>query len=266
MNMNKLVVLLGTLVVALSVVVRGLDGTGMDLGLKPVLVTMQETSGNEAPRVFTLKMVLFTKQYPITTANFIGLCNGIKFRGKDLSYTGTRMHRIIPGFVVQGGDILNGNGTGCVSAVKPDGSKFEDEKDALILAGEKVPERKHDKPGMLAMANSGRNTNGSQFYITLGPNPNEENHFSHLDGKHTVFGTVIEGMTELMQSVQRYEQIMYQETPGFFELKILRTHIPNEANSNDSFGETQVRDTSQAGDTKEEKREAESTTRTREDL
>lgn len=246
MRRSKLAVLLGLAAAAIGVAARSTSDAEVDLGLKPVFLTMQEISGNEPPRVFTLKMLLFTKQYPITTANFMGLCKGIEWQGRSLSYTGTKMHRIIPGFVVQGGDIVRGDGTGSVSAVKPDGSQFEDEKDALISAGKKAPQRNHDRPGMLAMANSGRNTNGSQFYITLGPGPNEENHFSHLDGRHTVFGKVVEGMPELMQTVQRYEQVMYQEIPGSFELSILGTSVPDE---NDPDIHVDQEENREAGDT-----------------
>jgi cyclophilin family peptidyl-prolyl cis-trans isomerase len=101
-----------------------------------------------------------------------------------LHYKGTRFHRIIKGFMAQGGDIEHKDGTGGESIY---GAKFPDE----------YLKRHHDQPYLLSMANSGKNTNGSQFFITFGA-------ASHLDGKHVVFGRVIEGksIVELMQNVE----------------------------------------------------------------
>jgi len=110
------------------------------------------------------KIELFEDKAPITTKNFIDLVNK-KF------YDGLIFHRIIDGFMIQGGD-PSGNGTG--------GPGYK-------IADEFHPDLKHDAPGILSMANAGPNTGGSQFFITLAPTP-------HLDKKHAVFGKVVAGL------------------------------------------------------------------------
>ncbi|KAM0698222.1 hypothetical protein Q7P36_001687 [Cladosporium allicinum] len=114
-----------------------------------------------------ITIALFKDQTPRTCKNFATLAA----TGK---YDNVIFHRIIPGFMIQGGD-PTGTGTGGSSIY---GAKFEDEF---------VSSLKHDGKGTLSMANSGPGTNGSQFFITLGPTP-------HLNGKHTVFGKVVQGM------------------------------------------------------------------------
>ncbi|CAM9401087.1 unnamed protein product [Phaeothamnion confervicola] len=119
---------------------------------------------------------LFWNDAPKTCENFHALCvgdRGVDRGGKRLHYRGSKMHRIIRGFMAQGGDFTHGNGYGGSSIY---GSTFEDEN---FL-------HRHDERGLLSMANSGPNTNASQFFILFGDAP-------HLDGKHVVFGRVREG-------------------------------------------------------------------------
>jgi peptidyl-prolyl cis-trans isomerase A (cyclophilin A) len=125
-----------------------------------------------------ITLQLFDKEAPKTVENFVGLAEGTKEwvdpktrqKVKKPLYDGLIFHRVIPGFMIQGGDPM-GSGMG------GPGYRFEDEFS---------PSLKFDKPGRLAMANAGPNTNGSQFFITEGPT-------EHLNNRHTIFGQVIEG-------------------------------------------------------------------------
>ncbi|ELQ74669.1 Peptidyl-prolyl cis-trans isomerase [Trachipleistophora hominis] len=114
---------------------------------------------------------LFDKDVPKTCDNFYSFIKGCRVNGQNLSYKNSIFHRIIDGFMIQGGDILNGNGTGSISSY---GKPFEDENFKY----------KHHQPGMLSMANSGPDTNGSQFFITTAVT-------KWLDDKHVVFGQII---------------------------------------------------------------------------
>eukprot|EP00730_Choanoeca_flexa_P002651 TRINITY_DN1111_c0_g1_i2.p2 TRINITY_DN1111_c0_g1~~TRINITY_DN1111_c0_g1_i2.p2 ORF type:complete len:238 (+),score=47.25 TRINITY_DN1111_c0_g1_i2:1766-2479(+) len=129
-----------------------------------------------------LNIELFDKQVPKTCDNFYNLCTGAKGKGKsgkELHFKDTPVHRVLKGFCLQSGDIVKGDGSAGDSIY---GGKFNDEKPGLKL--------KHDARGILSMANSGKNSNTSQFFITFGPQPK-------LDGKHVVFGKVVDGLAVL---------------------------------------------------------------------
>jgi peptidyl-prolyl cis-trans isomerase A (cyclophilin A) len=152
-------------------------------------------------------VALYEKEAPKTVANFVGLATGArewthpktgeKQKGRPL-YNGTTFHRVIPDFMIQGGDPLSSVKDGDMSraGTGDPGYKFEDEFQSGL---------RFDRPGLLAMANSGPNTNGSQFFIT-------EVATAHLTNRHTIFGEVVKGF-ELVPKITRVPKQGSRPTP-----------------------------------------------------
>jgi peptidyl-prolyl isomerase G (cyclophilin G) len=158
---------------------------------------------------------LFTSVVPRTCYNFKCLCTGDKglgkMSGKPLHYKNSSFHRVIKGFMAQGGDFTVHNRQGGESVY---GGKFADENF----------HRKHSKRGILSMANSGPNTNGSQFFLTFTACP-------HLDGKHVVFGEVIEGWS-VLDKMEKVD-VGYQNKPvSGQQIEIMNCGVVGEENIN----------------------------------
>lgn len=150
-------------------------------------ISLGDTTNGEAASVGRIKMELFVKDCPKTCENFRQFCTGEFLRHEQpTGYKNCTFHRVIRGFVLQGGDLVNHDGTGKLSIYGPS------------FADENLTAHEHNGPGLLSMANSGPNTNGCQFFITCAAAP-------HLDGKHTVFGRVLDD--ESMLTVRKCEAV-----------------------------------------------------------
>jgi cyclophilin family peptidyl-prolyl cis-trans isomerase len=147
---------------------------------------------------------LYSELVPRTCLNFKSLITGERGlgakTGKPLHYKGCPFHRVIKGFMIQGGDFTARNGTGGESIF---GGKFADE--GFLV--------RHNKPGLLSMANSGPNTNSSQFFITCGLTP-------HLDGKHVCFGEVIAGL-DIVRRIEDVDVDADRSAPSLFERVVI---------------------------------------------
>jgi len=146
----------------------------------PIVFFDVSVGGKEIGR---LKMELFRDVCPKTSENFRQFCTGeYKKDGIPLGYKGSLFHRVIKDFMIQGGDFVNSDGTGLTSIY---GGKFKDENFS----------KKHDSAGVLSMANSGKDTNGCQFFITC-------TKCDFLDSKHVVFGKVIEDGMLIVRKIE----------------------------------------------------------------
>ncbi len=163
-DMNKRTILLAAFTLAIAALPAQSEES-----MKDIRIIVKTDKGD-------IEGVLYPSKAPVTVANFLNLAK----RGY---YDGLKFHRVIPDFMIQGGD-PTGTGSG------GPGYRFEDEC---------TPELKHDKPGIFSMANAGPGTNGSQFFITHVPTP-------WLDGKHTVFGSVTKGQ-DIVNAVAQGDKI-----------------------------------------------------------
>lgn len=199
--MNNNIVMVMVLLCGLSLIWSGCRRSGEQPANLPPAEPVEQSSVMEEAKTTSMTAVfhtsmgkitceLFPEEAPVTVENFISLARGTKewtdpASGKKVTcplYNDTLFHRVIPEFMIQGGDPL-GKGVG------GPGYEFKDEISGKL---------KFDRPGILAMANAGPNTNGSQFFITVAPTP-------WLDGHHTIFGRVISGQ-EVVDAISRVER------------------------------------------------------------
>merc|ERR1711972_456424 len=172
------------------------------MGANPKVFFDMTLGGAPAGRIV---MELRADVAPKTAENFRALCTGEKgtgTQGKPLHFQGSAFHRVIPGFMCQGGDFTKGNGTGGKSIY---GAKFEDEN--FI--------HKHTGEGILSMANCGPNTNGSQFFLCTVATP-------HLNGKHVVFGKVT---ADTMPVVKKIEAVGSRSGKTSEDVKITKSGV-----------------------------------------
>jgi len=199
--------MLKKILIVFSFLIAAMGGTKADSqeSKGPLYATLKTSMGDIVIR-------LYEDKAPKTVANFVDLATGSKEwtdpktgeKVKRPLYNGTIFHRVIPGFMIQGGDPL-GNGRG------GPGYRFGDEFH---------PDLRHSKAGILSMANSGPNTNGSQFFITEAPTP-------FLDGKHSVFGEVVKGQ-EVVNAIARAPRDA-QDRP-LKEVRLVEVTISRESN------------------------------------
>mmetsp|Transcript_15203 Transcript_15203/g.31057 ORF Transcript_15203/g.31057 Transcript_15203/m.31057 type:complete len:439 (+) Transcript_15203:177-1493(+) len=170
-------------------------------------------------KLLKFDLILYDEDVPKTVQNFV---HYLKER-KTTGYLNSCFHRIIKGFMAQGGDFVNGNGTGSTSIY---GGAFADEN---FL-------HRHDRPGMLSMANSGKDSNGSQFFITFRPTP-------HLDNKHVVFGHVDLTTPSSKESLRTLENVRTGRSDRpVTPLKIVDCGVITEDGKNDNSNEVKVED------------------------
>ncbi|MEZ0005032.1 peptidyl-prolyl cis-trans isomerase A (cyclophilin A) [Flavobacterium sp. 28YEA47A] len=212
--------------------------TSLLLGLSALFFSCDKSNSNLPDGMYaeietdkgTIMVELEYKKTPITVANFVSLAEGKnpvvneKYKGKPF-YDGLKFHRVLPNFMIQGGD-PDGNGSG------GPGYRFQDEI---------VPELKHDKGGVLSMANGGKATNGSQFFITHQATP-------WLDGIHTIFGHVIGNGMEVVNAIQQDDVIKKitiirkgQDAKKFDAPKIFKDGFAKQAEEQKKFEEEQLK-------------------------